>query len=421
MSLSFYLKCYLWNSLDRSRCLRCNSNQGSLIDRARSESRFIDINEATRKRPLPKTREWTPEWPPEFSTNGSDYVFDSRSSMFYASQSNFFYDPKSTLYYGNNQGAYYRYNGTKSPPFEKVERMVSFADQARTPKDISPDQDAEPANKTSIEEPHQSKGKKKLTIKINTVAIATPVVKKQAVDIERWTKKRGSENQKNANSTPVTAAPNPAKSKGSTTRPATKSKLSKDAGGIVRSSAGEPICAICMRKFSSAEKLKLHETASALHKENLAKLRELEKSRSAIPGRQAPSPMKIEAPVPMQYVDRAMKRRNLYGESIMAPPIRPLTVAPVVHAVVDIEKNLGQESVGNKLFQKMLLKSQDAGGDQSPSAAAAPTGGMLVSDLTDNLRQDWARIESLAHGAMQRQRTGSNYLGGKGLGNNALR
>ena len=424
MPLSFYLKCYLWNSLERSRCLRCNSIQGSLNDRARSESRYVaNIADATRRRPPPKNR----EWPPEFSTNGSEYVFDSRSSMFYVSQSDFFYDPKSTLYYGNKKGAYYRYNGTKSPPFEKVERMVSFEDSARSPNGIVADQAAELVNKNPIVERHRSDGKKKLIIKIKTVAITAPVLKKRAVDIERWTKERGNEIQEKTKAPEPTEAPSR-----TTTRvipkpalkpPATESKLYKDAGDIVRLSAGEPICTICMRKFLNAEKLKRHETESALHKENLAKLREIE--RSVIPGRQVPSPMRIEAPAPTQYIDRAKKRRNLYGESIMAPPIRPLALAPVVHAVVDPEKNLGKKSVGNKLFQKMLLKSQTAGGDQSPSsssAASAPsTGARVVSDLTANLRQDWARIESLAHGAMQRQRTGSSFTGGKGLGNNAPR
>jgi hypothetical protein len=457
MSLSSYmnLKCYLWNSLDRSRCLRCNSIQGSLVERLppreRSESRYTDLTEATRKR-LPSSK--TSEWPPEFSTNGSDYVFDPRSGLFYESQSNFFYDPKNTLYYGNKKGAYYRYNGTKSPPFDKVKQMVNSAGLSRTPNVVIAANHvaAEPANnKKPIEEPHQQPkgGKKKLTIKINTVAITTPGVKKQAADIERWTKKNAVEKQQenkapeqpttgapSETTTPtpvtrVTAAPKPAASSqgpaGTTPPPATESKLSKDAADIVKTSVGEPICTICMRKFPNDEQLKLHETASALHKENLAKLRELERSRTATPERHVPFPMKIETttPAPTQYVDRAKKRRNLYGESIMPPPIRATAVAPVVHAVVDPEKNLGQNSVGNKLFQKMLLKSQAAaagGGDESSSAAAAPsTVTRLASDLTDNLRQDWARIESLAHGAMQRQRTGSSFAGGKGLGNKTPR
>jgi hypothetical protein len=429
------------------------------MDRERSQSRNIN-----RQRPPPnKTSEL---WPPEFSTNGSEYVFDSRSNMFYVSRSDFFYDPKSTLYYGNKKGAYYRYNDTKSPPFEKVDRtMVRFADPSgRTPHGGIATADQVDAK----QQPAKNSGKKKLTIKINTVAIiTTPVVKKQAVDIDRWTNKRAaSEHQEKTKAPeptearggpskttttpvrPVAAAPKSAvssKMPTGTTKPlATESKLlsKDDAGGdIVRSSAGEPICAICMRKFPNTDKLKLHETTSALHKENLAKLGELERSRSAaaIPERQqGPSPpMRMEAPAAStQYVDRAKKRRNLYGESIMPPPIRPLAVAPVVHAVVDPEKNLGLTSVGNKLFQKMLLKSQAtagaAPGDQSPAssasssaAAAASTGGVgtrvVSSDLTNNLRKDWARIESMAHGAMQRQRTGSRFTGGKGLGNNAPR
>jgi hypothetical protein len=344
--------------------------------------------------------------------------------MFYVSQSDFFYDPKSSLYYGNKKGAYYRYNGTKSPPFEIVSSEEPSRTPTRTANGSMADQVAQQVNLNPIEESHRSDGKKKLIIKINTVAI-TSVVKKQAVDIERWKKKSGSESQESTKAPetmearsktttrviPVTAAPKPAASKGL----------------IVKSSAGEPICSICMRKFPNAKKLKRHETESALHKENLAKHRELERSRSKnisiIPERQAPPPTRIEAPAPTQYVDRAKKRRNLYGESIMAPPIRPLELAPVVHAVVDPEINLGQKSVGNKLFQKMLFRSQAAGGDQSSSvvAAAPSTGARVVSDLTHNLRHDWARIESLAHGAIQRQRTGSSFTGGKGLGNNAPR
>jgi hypothetical protein len=166
---------------------------------------------------------------------------------------------------------------------------------------------------------------------------------------------------------------------------------------IVKTKSGEPICALCMRRFPSIEKLRLHEIASALHKDNLAKRAALEKQNAAV----ATATAYIAA---IKYEDRAKKRRDIHGHYSLPPP-RLHVETPAVPINMAVPQDiLGSDNIGNQLFQKMLQKSDSATKDQA--------GQEIISS---NLRKDWERIESLAMQSGERQHRGHD-IGGAGLG-----
>ena len=190
--------------------------------------------------------------------------------------------------------------------------------------------------------------------------------------------------------------------------------LSKSIFG--KTTAGNPVCLLCQRKFQNVEKLKQHVKLSLLHKHNLAK-REAALEKAALAKEQE-----------KEYRDRAQERRFLYGpeapsssftkdvvddESMsmsmgmsMGMTTGPsLTQARVVTTaeVVNPSENLGDSNIGNKLLQKLGWKNGASLGRKEKSDGSASNsnnseGGGNMDNAKDHLRKDWEKIESMAGG-----------------------
>jgi hypothetical protein len=295
--------------------------------------------------------------------------------MFYESQSDFFYDPKSKLYYGNKKGAYFRYEETQDPPFVSVHKMAPAQDGATT-------ESMEPSvTLPAVADSSQNIAKPAIAVKLKTKKVSK-VQKQQVADIEKWTEKQ---TELKADAGPLDATST------TTTSKIDKIRVAVPAPKIKKTAKGEPICAICKRKFLTVEKLGLHERVSELHRKNLAKLAE----ESSAKRKQAP-------PASAEYRDRAQKRRDLHthlpdaglgvaalAKANHAPPQRP-TGTPVGESL--------ESTIGNKMLQKMgweygsSLGSKARDSDQTGKTAEATT--------QNNLRKDWERIEAMAGGAL---------------------
>jgi len=222
----------------------------------------------------------TTEWPPCFDGNGALYIFDGVSSMFYEPRSNFFYDPKTSLYYGNEKKAYYRYNSMKSPPFEEVlsSNDVKCFDSSVVASSVVQGMQANAAE-YNLGSEEKSKNAEKASIVINLKSKSKPTKsslsgsamcvndtrKAQIANIEKWSK--------------LSEAARIEQAKLEARREAKKADLvvkqlqqqTAVSETMKRTTRGEPICVICMRKFPTTEKLRLHEAASQLHKDNMKK------------------------------------------------------------------------------------------------------------------------------------------------------
>lgn len=154
----------------------------------------------------------------------------------------------------------------------------------------------------------------------------------------------------------------------------------RDFSKIPKTAKGEPICSLCQRKFPTLDKLFYHERVSELHKTNLAK-------RAA--EQKAPTPPATKTETPM-YVDRAEQRRLLHGpESTNLVPGGALseeqsaTAGTTTTTVVDPKETLNETNIGNKMLQKL-------GWQQGKGL------GRRTAEASNELQQDWERIERLA-------------------------
>jgi len=334
------------------------------------------------------------EWPPCFENEGSAFLFDVRSSMFYEALSDFFYDPKSKLYYGNKKGAYFRYDETTDPPFVEVQKVAKPTDQAGVSQEGSTGNDVmEQVALASLSGKEPSNGTKpKIAIKLKTKKIksapakpvsnggqiAIPKVQKEQIaNIEKWTEKQAE--LKHSGNPDL---PPPSTNKGDTKA----SPLASAVGQTTKvrmTAKGEPICLVCKRKFPNLEKLRLHEKASELHQQNLRKLQEEGSSRNN--KRKLPEPTaatrSAEVPV-MEYQDRAEKRRQLNGhhESTMLNGGLGLSLQPFTPRAAPVA--LDESNIGHQMLKKFGWK-----GDNSKSS---------TNGHGHQLRKEWDRIEALA-------------------------
>lgn len=337
-------------------------------------------------------------WPPCFETHGSSFVLDTRSGMFYESVSDFFYDPKSQLYYGNLQGAYFRYDSTKrsfeavtsapTPESTTVDSIAAGASEESSKKTSisihlktkvlrSEGSSAQIAKKAKKNKPPKEKAS------LQDVDATVVIPKKQhAVDIEKW-----SERQQEIRSIH---------------HPDGKRDSPK---AVPTTAKGEPICLLCRRRFPSLEKLRYHETASALHKENLAQA-----TASAAPEKDTPTNASSDAAESAAtYVDRAEQRRQMHqytnpeGQPV-ANSLFPVEVSTATHESVDSTRNLDESNIGHQMLQKLGWKTGDGLGRVLNAEAG------VSLDVPSTLEQDWDRIEALATSAPSR----SNR---KGIGN----
>lgn len=339
------------------------------------------------------------EWPPCFETHGNEFVFDTRSAMFYESQSNFFYDPKSKLYYGNTKKAYFRYDDTLDPPFKEIEKTLEMPDdviseattkQGGEGNNVNP----KPTIAINLKSKKLKKSKKAAAVQdrkapppsanSSSAPVVSKMEKERIANIEKW-------NETQAQLKAESLLPK----KGSNSS-AAANVVASSQQKIRTTTKGEPICVVCKRKFPTIDKLRLHERMSELHKTNLAKLAANKSTTTnansensvVVAATTATTTMKRKDPPATpstEYTDRAQKRRDLHGSGGGPDaPIKPVQTEEVSSSDPPppiLSDSLGESNIGNQMLKKM---GWDAQAERS------------VGGAQNDIRKDWERIETLA-------------------------
>jgi hypothetical protein len=210
------------------------------------------------------------DWPPNFEGCGSVYIFDHRCGMFYEPASNFFYDPKTKLYYSNKKSAYFQYDESKVPTFEEVTSTPIDAESSHAAHNT---ENEASENKSKIElkiKPKKAKSPKPVAEARLPKMVLNQAQKKQLALMDQW-----SEKAKRTKATSDSTINKKRSALGGT------ASTAQDPGKVRKTALGEPLCLLCLRKFTSVEKLRLHETGSVLHKRNAAKKSSLGKRKAA--------------------------------------------------------------------------------------------------------------------------------------------
>lgn len=401
----------------------CDSNRREELHRYRSSSRHLDKmtrredfsgerspsphirhrNESDKATEESNTQRKAEEWPPSFEDDGgSAFVFDVRSAMFYEPLSDFFYDPKSKLYYGNKKRAYFRFDEKNDPPFAEVQKMTTEElerreDGGETFQEMDRKMDVRNKQLSSFSKPKiaiKLKTKKvKSSTSVNVAAMESSdqsasttiskAKKQQIANIEKWTE------LKQSGATTATATDNSSGDK------------------VPKTKSGEPICIICKRKFPNLAKLRLHEKASDLHKQNLLKLQKKQKDggkKRKIEGNMTTTDDETAALAPA-YTDRAEKRRQLHGSDLSATPNgissfrRDANDSKVESSGLcgDHIKNtsgldpLGETNVGHQMLQRMGWKGSISSDKKETDDCRSK-----AKTTNDHLRKDWDHIEAVA-------------------------
>lgn len=406
------------------------------------------------------------EWPPCFESSGASFIFDARSTMFYEPASDFFYDPKTKLYYSNVRQQYFRYDAEKEPnAFQPIggdgghaaaEVAVQPSSQGIiTQKVVTEVQDVSAKSSpkgevvvalTKPEKVQPTKQKIAISLKtplppkdssitsLNDVAAMEKIKlnekilqrkesissssaggdplaasvgalpqahKKHAEDMSKWSE-RVKEMREDGN---ITETQQP--------KPSNPPPTSNDE--IKTTASGQPMCVLCRRKFANVEKLRQHEKLSMLHKENLAKQAASSSVTTTSSTTDASLVKKEGKESETTYRDRSKERRLMYGshvapqsshaEALLAHSLGPSSASTTSEAkptqVIRPEDTLNDTNVGNKLLQKLGWKSGETLGRSSNAADGSGTKNEDV--VSNNLRSDWERIESLAQGGGQRR------------------
>lgn len=352
---------------------------------------------------VPKVLENEFRWPPVFESSGGEYLFDPRSNMFYEPKSDFFYDCNSKLYYSNKRKAYFRLTDPGSDVFEQVsgDRTEEAAPVKSSSKSKSSEEDKKPSIKIRIRSKSlsRSRARSDSTGRGRSEETLDRRRKEQMKNVEKWNNQLSLQPAMMgyrdvalsvASSAPRTVATScggdaiqkllamaQGASKKLSSRVLSSSPPDNELSpseAVVTTNGGQPICVICRRKFASLDLLRRHEQQSELHKSNLSKRK--------VP--EAP-PSKNEPDV-VQYQDRAKKRRLLHSDVPAVLPGRRVEVPCLKErAFVDPEAALGDQNVGNQLYQRMKAKSNN-------DSASASTSGAF----TDIIKEEWKRIESMA-------------------------
>ena len=389
---------------------RGEDSRRRLDDRRRSKSPSRSRNKEKEEKVL--------EWPPCFETHGNEFVFDTRSAMFYESQSNFFYDPKSKLYYGNSKKAYFRYDDTLDPPFKEIEKTPEILDDEMTKATKQGGEgnyvNPKPTIAIKLKSKKLKKPKNAAAVQDRKappppVAVATPpssapvvskIEKERIANIEKWNETQA---QLKAESLPKKKGSN---SSSSSSSAANNVVVVASSQKIRTTAKGEPICVVCKRKFPTIDKLRIHERMSELHKTNLAKLAAANKSTTtnansensavvvagavvAVATTTTTTTIKRKDPpatLSTEYTDRAQKRRDLHGSGGGGPdaPIKPFQNDEEVSHDPPIlsSDSLGESNIGNQMLKKMGWDAHQA--ERS------------VVGVQNDIRKDWERIETLA-------------------------
>jgi hypothetical protein len=311
--------------------------------------------------------------------------------MFYEARSNFFYDPKSKLYYGNKKLAYFRYDETKDPPFVEIETAAPSASTPTESNDAAVTMTApESTLKTSrtakpiIAIKLKTKKVKKSKMEAPKPAPLSKVQKEQAANIEKWTEKKAELKAEIETETAAEKAePFAAVSDTSPSLPTNDRFIPEPvvAPKIRKTAMGEPICVLCKRKFPTAEKLRLHERVSDLHRQNLEKF-------------EANNAKRKEVPQSSDYQDRAQKRRALHGPETAKPALSAAKVG--LKEAPSGSDSLGSDNIGNQMLHKLGWESGASLGRKSGDASDSGTNGRVNQSHDESLRKDWEKIESLA-------------------------
>jgi RNA-binding protein 5/10 len=322
--------------------------------------------------------------------------------MFYEPASDFFFDPKTKLYYSNKKQKYFQFVEGMDPEFQAMENQQQGGGAVAAATSVGTIQaDANGGDKSkiaislktttlsavsAIPTPGNSAASKrsKLIEKLRKASSASApstnltepqVHKKHAKDIDVW-----SNRIKEMKGEGADAAANLQKS------------TSSEPTAVKTTASGQPICMLCRRKFANVEKLRQHEQLSDMHKENLAKKADAEASK-----------VKETATPEMTYRDRTKERQMMYSTSsgdafhvdkLLASVNPAFGSVETKSEVIRPEQTLGDSNVGNQLLQKMGWKSGEALGrkQEGENGAESKSG----SNVANNLKNDWERIESLA-------------------------
>jgi len=386
-------------------------------------------------RPHKKSREDTPapkkpQWPPPFESAGASFLFDARSGMFYEPSSDFFYDPKTKLYYSNKEQRYFRYDADKKPDaFQPIGDENGASGQG-----LMGGQGGEgstsPVGETAAEvspgpnvietKPEKVELKPKIAISLKTTVSPKDGGRKSLNELtamEKTKRKEKTIRRKESLSAVENNAANPA-----LTQPHKKhakdmdkwsDRIKEMRGGdptndaapasekVKTTASGQPICALCRRKFATLEKLQQHEKLSPLHKENLAK----KAATDAVAAAAANDAAKQRQESETSYRDRSKERRLMHhgshvnpdsshAEALLAHTLNSSSAETKPTEVIRPEETLNDANVGNQMLQKLGWKSGETLG-RNNGAQQDGTGGNK-DDVASNLKSDWERIELLA-------------------------
>lgn len=445
---------------DRSRFRNSNKEDGDWDNGDNDEDGFAE----QQHRPSSKD---VVEWPPSFDTDGSSYVFDVRSAMFYEALSDFFYDPKSKLYYGNRTGTYFRYDETHDPPFVKVEAGTETSttsnpamlegctnegglDQVIMMPSTSKKVDMLPkiaiklktkkikSKSTNLESTSEGGNAATLPVTAST-SVVSKAQKEQIANIEKWTGKQAELNEGTTASATSAAPAGTVEGDSATTMGRLQPQQQQQQLNKVRTTAkGEPMCVICKRKFPTIEKLRLHEKASDLHKKNLLILQQQQQQRAAkrkvdeldpndesgsstaavgtVSGESSRNnTTTVTAASTTQYQDRAEKRRQLHGpdSSIAIAGARIFGGLPPSIAG---HGSGGSGGIEEETASLDPLDQTNIGHKMMQKMGYSNIKDSEKDDVNDPLRREWDRIEALASHHKHGPRGGGgngNYYGPK--------
>lgn len=326
--------------------------------------------------------------------------------MFYEPASDFFYDPKTKMYYSNKKQKYFQFVKGMDPEFQAVEsqQQANGGNAGVSGQATSNASDAA-ANQSANSNTDGSE-KSKIAISLKTTALPSSFATETPASTMTLERSKLIEKLRKASSAPVSATPaepqvdkmhaknmdvwtNRIKEMKGEASDAAATQQASEAAQVKTTASGQPICALCRRKFANLEKLRQHEELSAMHKENLAK--------------KAAADAKKEAATPeCTYRDRTKERQLMYSASStdtthvdkLLASVIPTASAEKKAEVIRPEQALGDTNVGNQLLQKMGWKNGESlgrkqeGGDGEEHKAG--------SNVANNLKNDWERIESLA-------------------------
>jgi RNA-binding protein 5/10 len=346
--------------------------------------------------------------------------------MFYESLSDFFYDPKSKLYYGNKKCAYFQYDDSMSPAFVEIQKVDAGSTQHGA---NTQDQEALLASAAAKDHTTMSvTNKSKIAIKLKTKKLksvsSTPVSssgsfvvpskshKDQIANIEKWTEKQAElKNSVHGGKVPLpdanSGSQHPQPSARLPAAPPGGVAATISASSKIRMTAkGEPVCLICKRKFPTVDKLRLHEKASDLHKQNLRQIHEAESNKRKLSDLSADltafgkTTVSDPPTAPTEYEDRAQKRRQLHGPDV---PFGAGQQARSFSLQFETQRAppapLDETNVGHQMLQKLGWK----GGDKSSQEGSADGSDTRSTSSTHQLRKDWDRIEAIAGNPAQQQ------------------